>query len=141
MNYKFLAWCVFWFGVCLTYTILSFGQFWTCLFYLFTTIIQAFGIYVAIYWDWKPAAKKVKRIKESAIMFEGKMYTGKRHHNCIATIVKETGKRVGAKWPQGFVTEDGEFVDRVKGGKIALAAGQIKELKYHRREMFSEDLY
>jgi len=84
----------------------------------------------------------MKRIKESAIMFEGCVYTGKRHHDCIARIIRETGaKKVERKWPQGFVTEDGEFVDRVEGGKIALAAGQITKLKYSLTLLFSEDLY
>jgi hypothetical protein len=86
----------------------------------------------------------MERIKESAILFlpNGKVYTGKRHHDCIRKIVEETGIRpVKAENPQGFVTEEGRFVDRVEGGRIAIAAGQIKELKYHHEDMFSEDLY
>lgn len=86
---------------------------------------------------------KNKRIKEAAILHtDGKVYTGRRHHNVIATIVKETGvKRVGTGSIQGFVTEDGEFVDREVAARIALACGQIEKLKYNPRELFSEDLY
>jgi hypothetical protein len=89
----------------------------------------------------------VKHIKEAAILFEGKVYTGKRHHNVIATIVAETGKRVGGQWPQGFVTDDGEFVDREEGARIALACGQVVTGKavvqhvFNGHTLYSEDLY
>jgi hypothetical protein len=84
----------------------------------------------------------MERIKEAAILHEGKVYTGRRHCNIIHAIVQQTGcKRVPATSPQGFVTEEGRFVDREEGAKIALACGQIKKLKYNSRDLFSEDLY
>ena len=71
----------------------------------------------------------MERIKEAAILHEGKVYTGKRHCHIIRDIVRLTGcKRVGMSSPQGFVTEEGRFVDREEGARIALACGQIKEL-------------
>jgi hypothetical protein len=90
----------------------------------------------------------MKKIKESAILFEGKVYTGKRHHNVIQRIIADTDvKRVGAQWPQGFVTEDGEFVDREEAAKIALASGQVVTGKatvqhvFNGHTLYSEDLY
>lgn len=80
-------------------------------------------------------------IVQSAILHNGKIYTGQRHHNVIHTIFIETGKRVPYSSPQGFVTDAGEFVTREEGAKIALACGQIKELKYSKTKLFSEDLY
>jgi len=83
----------------------------------------------------------MKRIKEAAILFGGKKFTGKNHSEIIRKIIKETGvKKVGANNPQGFVTEDGEFVDRVKAAQIALECGQITKLKYSTTKLFSEDL-
>jgi hypothetical protein len=82
----------------------------------------------------------MKHIKEAAILHEGKVYTGRRHHNVIAKIIKETGvDHVFGK--QGFVTDDDEFLDREEAAKVALACGQIKKLKYHSKQLFSEDLY
>lgn len=81
-------------------------------------------------------------ITASAILFEGKVYTGKRHHNVIRTIVDETGcKRVGTGSVQGFVTDTGEFLDREAGAIHALACGQITKLKFNSRQLFSEDLW
>jgi len=81
-------------------------------------------------------------IKESAILFEGTVYTGRRHHDVIRKIIQETGvKKVGGQHPQGFVTDTGEFVDREQAAKIALECGQIEKLKYSSTLLFSEDLY
>jgi len=79
-------------------------------------------------------------IKESAIKQDGKVFTGKRHHNIIKDMV-----RLGIKTPingeQGFVTDDGKFVSRKEAAKIALESGQIKKLKFNQKSLFSEDLY
>ena len=79
-------------------------------------------------------------IKESAIVQNGVVYTGRRHHDVIRKIVEITGiKPVTGE--QGFVTDDGVFVNREEAAKIALACGQITKLKFHSKELFSEDLY
>ena len=81
-------------------------------------------------------------IIESAIRKDGKIYTGHRHHNIIAKA-----EEYGLGWgglkdgEQGFVTNSGEFVNRQDAALIALACGQIRELKYSKTELFSEDLY
>ena len=43
----------------------------------------------------------------------------------------------------GFITSDGEFVDREKAFKIASAAGQVKRQAggYNGPELFTEDLW
>ena len=81
------------------------------------------------------------RIIESAIRLkDGRVFTGRRHHNVIAKIVRETDiKRVIGE--QGFIAEDGQFYAREQAAQIALASGQIAKLKFHSRELFSEDLY
>ena len=39
------------------------------------------------------------------------------------------------------MTNRGNFVTREMGAEIALASGQIRELKFNQQELFSEDLY
>ena len=41
---------------------------------------------------------------------------------------------------QGFLTDGALFVDRVKAGQIAIAAGQLKELPVP-PDLYSEDLW
>lgn len=104
--------------------------------------------------DCNPNRPRIERIKESAIKREddGRVWTGKRHHNCIHEIFLETKKSVGRGYIQGFVTELGRFVDRKEGYKIAVFAGQVirpnpsqtgcrKGEYYDGDELFSEDLY
>lgn len=73
----------------------------------------------------------------------GIVFCGHRHPHCLHQMVAMTGKRqceVGEEI-QGFLTNTNRFVDRYEGAKIALACGQIQELKYSRKTMYSEDLY
>mgnify|MGYP006914158691 FL=1 len=41
---------------------------------------------------------------------------------------------------QGFITEDGQFVDRIDGATLAIQSGQIQKLKWP-PNLYSEDLY
>lgn len=80
------------------------------------------------------------RITAAAIVQDGQMFTGRRHHEIISMIVRHMGIRpVTGK--QGFVTNEGRFVDRKEAARIALEAGQVKELKSGSGELFSEDLW
>jgi hypothetical protein len=80
------------------------------------------------------------RITAAAIRHDGKVYTGRRHCQIIRDIVASTStKRVLGE--QGFVLEDGRFVNREDAAFIALASGQIKELKFNTTKLFSEDLW
>jgi hypothetical protein len=70
------------------------------------------------------------------------VWTGKRHHHCIATIKQATGKRYN-EWSdnvQGFVTLSGRFVDREEAYKLVKQTGQV-EPKHSDYELYSEDLY
>lgn len=79
------------------------------------------------------------RIKEAAILHDGKIWTGRRHHIVIAKIVEECGRQAApVLGEQGFITECGKFCDRKTAAQIAFEAGQTPVPK---KELFSEDLY
>lgn len=81
------------------------------------------------------------KIIEAAILHEGKIYTGRRHHQIIETMRKQhhiTDKTAFRE--QGFVLEDGSYIDRIEGAKLALTTGQVKKLIAPPR-LYSEDLY
>lgn len=82
----------------------------------------------------------------SAIQYENKggeeiWICGLRHNNCISTWHQTTGQQTHDE-EQGFLTSKNRFVNRTEAGKIALACGQIKELKYYGgKKLDSSDLY
>jgi hypothetical protein len=77
-------------------------------------------------------------IKEAAILYNNKIYTGLRHY-IIINYMKENGISIPIIGEQGFITDDYKFVDRKEAYYIALKANQIKEKRIPR--LFSEDLY
>ena len=83
-------------------------------------------------------------IIKSAVWHEGHLLTGHRHHDCIAIAAILVRAGVG-KFPvngiQGFLTDDGRFLNREDAAIYALKIGQIKELKFSKRDLFSEDLW
>ena len=88
--------------------------------------------------DGKNYIHQPKNIKEGFVL------TGRRHHNCIGTLVIMNKKitdfvvKGNRNYIQGFITSEDRFVYRKEGGKVAYEAGQIdKENDY----LFSEDLY
>jgi len=81
------------------------------------------------------------KIVAAAIIQDGKLYTlpsPARHHDLISLIYGEIGRRVDGR--QGFVTEDGTFVDREEARRIVVKNGQCPT-PCHCRELFSEDLW
>jgi hypothetical protein len=79
------------------------------------------------------------RIKEAAIMHDGKVWTGRRHSDVIMKIVLELGRQSApVSGTQGFITECGKFLDRKDAARVAFEAGQVKELY---PILMSEDLY
>lgn len=78
-------------------------------------------------------------IKAAAILHEGEVYQGRRHSEIIADM-RSRGIR-GAVGKQGFVTIKDEFVTREQAARIALKCGQVKELKFNKHALFSEDLW
>lgn len=85
-------------------------------------------------------SKSQVTISAAAILQDGKVYTGKRHHLIIRDIAEQTGIRP-VTGRQGFVTSNGRFVGRKQAARIALQAGQITKLKYDPEELFSEELW
>jgi copper homeostasis protein CutC len=79
-------------------------------------------------------------IMAAAIRQGDRVYTGRRHCEIICDIARLTGMLPGAV-DLGFVTSDGDFVDRERAAEIALRAGQIKELKYNKTKLYSEELW
>ncbi len=79
-------------------------------------------------------------IKEAAIKKRSKIITGRRHgdafEKCIDKGLTPTG------WIQGFITDDGVFVNRQEAFEIALSCGQIPDPgPDSSRTLISEDLY
>lgn len=76
-------------------------------------------------------------ISNAAILKDGVIYTGKNHSTIYASQPK------GTLWnaEQGFVTDTGEFVDRVEGLKIARECGQIVKKHGNMNELYSEDMF
>ena len=77
-------------------------------------------------------------IKEAAIKKDGKIHTGRRHD-----IILNNANPVGSlrDGEQGFVDFHGTFFTREEAAIIAIDCGQITELKYHKTNLFSEELY
>ena len=83
------------------------------------------------------------KIVAAAVKFRGVMFVlpaPKRHHHIIGAIAELIGKRPVVGEIQGFLTDEGAFVDRVEAGRIAIEAGQLKELPVP-PDLYSEDLW
>lgn len=80
-------------------------------------------------------------IRAAAILVFGKVYTGKRHSDAFRAARFCGLDRLDLqKATQGFVTDDGRFLDRKVAAGHALACGQVKTLK-DPNCLYSEDLY
>lgn len=84
-------------------------------------------------------------IKQAAIRQDGKIYTTSRpgrHSDIIKQMICDGiyyEEPLG--WgEEGFLTEDGAFVDRIKAAEIAIRCGQIQECK-HPSCLYSDDLW
>jgi hypothetical protein len=82
-------------------------------------------------------------ITGSAIVGEdGKVYSlpkPARHHNVIRMMV-EQGHRTPVCGEQGFVLDDGRYVNRKQAAALALESKQIIELRWP-PDLYSEDLW
>jgi len=64
-----------------------------------------------------------------------------RHYN-LFKVIKKTGYDIQINsCEQGFLTDDGKFVDRKTAKKIAIESGQILKGSHDLEELFSEDLW
>lgn len=66
------------------------------------------------------------------------MHEGRRHSDIINKLFGQKGERI--RGIQGFVTDDGRFLDRLEAAKEALETKQISELE-HPPRLYSEDLW
>lgn len=76
--------------------------------------------------------------------YDGQVYSlppPNRHHNIISFMHYTLGHPRPIKGPQGFVLEDGRFVDRIEGKEIAIRHNQILPGEGYRRQLFSEDMW
>jgi glycine cleavage system regulatory protein len=78
-------------------------------------------------------------IKSAAILKNGIILTGHNHSEIIHQYYPTMGKFVGAD-TQGFINENGKFLNRKEAAKEALKCKQISKLKYSKTELFSEDI-
>jgi hypothetical protein len=77
-----------------------------------------------------------REIVAAAILVDGEIHTGKRHHEILHSAPTFGGYKHGI---QGFVTNDGLFVNRKAARRIAIRAGQVTETISS--ELTSEDLW
>lgn len=84
-------------------------------------------------------------IQCSAIIIRGEypiLIAGKRHCDCLDTARKLGIDRLEISSAiQGFLTTRLAFLPREMAAQDALKCDQIKELKYSKTELYSEDLY
>ncbi len=80
------------------------------------------------------------KIVASAVIYNGVLYTGPRHHHCLVKAYNANMSGPVRGELQGFVLEDGTYIDRLEGARIALREGQIPKLNWP-PNLFSEDLW
>ena len=74
----------------------------------------------------------------------GAIVAGARHYD---TVMRDQmnrcgGFKEGRPYDQGFIDQNGVFMDRQEAWKVAEAAGQLKDYQsYTPGTLFSEDLY
>ena len=64
----------------------------------------------------------------------------KRHHDVIRMVAADLKLMKPVKGIQGFVSDSGEFLDRVQARALVVSNGQCAEPE-NSRELFSEDLW
>lgn len=84
-----------------------------------------------------------KHVHQPKNIESGFVVTGRRHHNCFATISILANKNLkNIQSIQGFLTSEDRFLNREESLVLAKEAGQIKDLNNIRGNgLFSEDLY
>lgn len=66
----------------------------------------------------------------------------KRHHHVLWEISERSPMGlIMAEGVQGFLDNEGNFLDRTEALHHALACGQIEKPKFQDNELFSEDLW
>jgi hypothetical protein len=81
-------------------------------------------------------------ITTSAVKYNGKIYTGRRHGDCYREVRKEypDAEFVNPD-DEGFLDDKGNFLRRRPALYHAMKCGQIDKPKFQPHELFSEDLW
>jgi hypothetical protein len=91
--------------------------------------------------NWYKRSQVYDSIIAAAIKLGDKVYSVPRpgrHHNVIQQMRQQgVGRGDIAQGIQGFLTQSGQFLDRIEAAKLALSNGQVS----HSTELFSEDLW
>lgn len=89
-----------------------------------------------------------RRIVAAAVRYGGVTVTlpaPARHHHILQAMHRQFGAGITHEFgpkieDQGFITDDGVYVERDMAAKIALLAGQVEKLNAP-PELYSEDLW
>jgi len=90
-----------------------------------------------------------ERILCAALMYNGKLVAGYRHHDCYQSIADLLGVSIDSipdapgREHQGFLTSNDRFVDRYEGYRIAREMNQLRmpHVDGCMEMLISEDLY
>lgn len=90
-----------------------------------------------------PPLVRPTEIVASAILVEGRIWTGKRHYTLIQQAVEDLGEGTKVfQEQQGFWTNDNRFLTRKQALAIVLSNGQLKrEDMINKGVLTSEDLW
>lgn len=89
---------------------------------------------------------EAQQITHVAISYAGRIWSlpaPNRHHDVIRLIAKETGAGMYGPHSEGFLTENGTYLDRRSARWLAASTGQFKRAAggTQSEELFSEDLW
>lgn len=84
----------------------------------------------------KIACAAIKRPKSGKVYVLPQPY---RHHD-IAHRMHDAGVDIAAEDIQGFVLDNGRFVDRIEAARIAMKSGQVEKM-ISPPNLYTEDLW
>lgn len=89
---------------------------------------------------------EVQQITHVAVSYSGRIWAlpaPNRHLDVVRHIIEQTGSGLYGPHSEGFLTEDGTYLDRLTARWIAASSGQFKRAAGGTQspELFSEDLW
>ena len=91
----------------------------------------------ASYSTWEPDFAPIKAV---AVLYEGAVWTlprPNRHHH----VIHKMGDYDYGKSVQGFITETGQFLNRIQAKRAAVKHKQILPKRVSMLQLFSEDMW
>lgn len=82
----------------------------------------------------------MREIVKACVKYQDRLYTGFEHGECFNKLNEDNTIIVFNKIEQGFVDNDGNFVDRKQAMVIAKEAGQLS-CETDKQTLISEDLH